>query len=176
MQRYHHPEISTESLVMPSNCGFRIWSRAELVVDSVHVMLEGSHAGLMLELLRNRGRRVASPVLWAAMLGDGLCEAADDDVGEKVQTEIRRVRYMLSTRGILMAIDETAPHDGFMLSGLHRIDSRTVKPQPPVRHKRRRAEVPPVSAQTEKPQYRPAHRDGEPQASRPRPARATRKG
>lgn len=121
------PEIDTQDLNLPSGCRFRIWSRAELEIEDKLVLLEGRHAGLMLELLRNRGRRVAASLLWAAILGEGLCDP-NRNILDIVITEINQLRYSLAARGIMMVIDDSRPDVGFMLSGLSRIETETFSP------------------------------------------------
>lgn len=144
------PEIDTHDLDLPSGCRFRIWSRAELEVGDKLVGLEGRHAGLMLELLRNRGQRVAAPLLWAAMLGEGLCDPGRS-ILDVVITEINHVRYRLAARGIMLAIDDSQPEIGFMLSGLSRIEAEVTAP--PVRRRSQGRKVhreispPPVTKQ-----------------------------
>jgi hypothetical protein len=80
-------------------------------------MLEGSHAGLMLELLRNRGKRVSAEMLRASMLGSNHKDG-EVSVEEEVGMEIRRIRYMMAARGILLSIDDSEPEEGFMLSAV----------------------------------------------------------
>lgn len=156
MNRITSPEIPTDDLNLPSDCRFRIWSRAKLEVGDRHVMLEGSHAGLMLELLRNRGRRVAAPALWASMLANGMCET-DESVHDEVAMEIRRIRYMLAANGILLSVDESDPETGFMLSDLCRIAS-----DPPVnparkRSRTRRTQRAISGPVMERPSFKPGH-------------------
>ena len=133
MNRITSPEIQTDDLSLPRDCRFRIWSRANLEVGDRHVTLEGSHAGLMLELLRNRGRRVSAPTLWASMLANGMCRT-DSSVHHEVAMEIRRIRYRLAANGILLSVDDSDPEEGFMLSDLCRISS-----DPPVKPSRRKS-------------------------------------
>jgi hypothetical protein len=129
------PEMPTEDLNLPSDCRFQIWSRAELEVSGRHVTLEGRHAGLMLELLRNQGKRVPATTLWASMLASGMCEP-NKSVHKDVAMEICRVRYRLAGQGILLSVDDSAPEEGFMLSSLCRITC-----DPPVKPGRRRSKT-----------------------------------
>lgn len=154
MNRITSHEIPTDDLKLPSDCRFRIWSRAKLEVGDRHVMLEGSHAGLMLELLRNRGRRVSASTLWASMLASGMCET-DESIHDDVAMEIRRIRYTLASRGILLSVDDTEPEKGFMLSDLCRIAHDP--PSSPARKKSRtRRTQRGVSDQvTERPSFKP---------------------
>lgn len=156
MNRTSNPEIETDGICLPRDCRFRIWSRAKLEVEDRHVTLEGSHAGLMLELLRNRGKRVSAVTLWSAMLANGMCET-DDAVHNEVAMEIRRIRYKLATNGILLSVDESDPEEGFMLSDLCRIAS-----DPPVnparkRSRTRRTQKTISGPVTERPRFKAGH-------------------
>lgn len=116
------PDIDTDEFPLPSGCRFRMWTRAELEVGDARITFEGRHAGLMRELLRNRGRRVPSSLLWAAMLIDG--QSSDGTAIEHVVlTEINHIRYALGVRGILLSIDDSEPDKGFMLSDVVQVDS-----------------------------------------------------
>ena len=138
------PEIDTEDLLLPPTTRFRIWSRAQLEVEDAHVTLEGCHAGMMLELLRNRGRRVSSADLWkAAALGGGLPEDAEN-VDDAVLLHLRQMRYMLCAKGILLSVDDSDPRNGIMMSGLCRIETRPA-PLPKKRGRSRKIQKRPTS-------------------------------
>jgi hypothetical protein len=154
------PEISTTDLALPIDCRFRIWSRAKLEVGDCQVTLEGRHAGLILELLRNRGRRVFAPTLWASMLANGMCNA-DDSVHQEVAMEIRRIRYTLAAKGILLSVDDSGPEEGFMLSDLCRIVSDLPATPARKRSRTRRSQKAISGPVTERPSFTPGHTPSE---------------
>lgn len=155
-----NPEIPTTDLTLPSDCRFRIWSRAKLEVGDRHVTLEGRHAGLMLELLRNRGKRVSAPTLWASMLANGMC-GTDDSVHEEVAMEIRRIRYTLAAKGVLMSVDDTAPEEGFMLSDLCKIACDPPANPARKRSRQRRSQKAVSGPVTERQSFTPGHSPSE---------------
>lgn len=154
MNRITSPEIPTDDLMLPSNCRFRLWSRARLEVEDRHVTLEGSHAGLMLELLRNRGRRVPAALLRASMLSSNI---GGDAVEDDICMEIRRIRYTLAANGIHITIDDSEPEEGFMLSALFPIPKDF--PDAPSRRKTRtrRTQKTISGSGTERKTFTPGH-------------------
>lgn len=146
------PEINTEDLPLPPTTRFRIWSRAQLEVEDAHVTLEGCHAGMMLELLRNRGHRVSSADLWkAATLGGGQPQDAEN-VDDAVLLHLRQMRYMLCAKGILLSVDDSDPQNGIMMSGLCRIETKPL-PSPKKRSRSRRTQKQPTSGPQERRSY-----------------------
>ena len=157
MNRITSPEEIPTDLSLPSECRFRIWSRARLEVGDRHVVLEGSHAGLMLELLRNRGRRVPASLLWASMLRNNGETDSGGAVQEEVAMEVRRVRYVLAAKGILLSVDDSEPQEGFMLSDLCRIAC-----DPPTRPHRKKSRSRKTQKGisgdvSERPSFKPGH-------------------
>lgn len=137
-------EINATDLSLPRDCQFRIWSRAELRVEDVCAVLEGSHACLMFELLSNRGQRVSCDRLWSLMLREGV-RRDTQSAAEAVMSEICRLRYTLGTKGILVSIDDTEPDKGFILSAVCKLSRN-----PPVEkrkrpHRVRRTHNPPTT-------------------------------
>ena len=116
------PDIDNDDLPLPSGCKFRMWTRAELEIGDARITFEGRHAGLMRELLRNRGKRVSSSLLWVAMLIDGEAPGITA-IEHAVLTEINQIRYTLGAKGILLAIDDSEPDKGFMLSDIMQVDN-----------------------------------------------------
>jgi DNA-binding winged helix-turn-helix (wHTH) protein len=152
----------TDEFPLPSGCRFRIWTRAELEVGDVRIAFEGRHAGLMRELLRNRGRRVASSLLWSAMLEDGESPSGIS-IEHAVQSEINQIRYALGARGILLSIDDSEPDRGFMLSDVMRIAGQSRPTLAGARkHKSRKTMTAPTpqgsSMETNRDQIQTAHR------------------
>lgn len=137
-------EMPSDDLRMPSGCQFRIWNRAELQVDDACVVMEGLHACLMLELLRNIERRVPCSTLWAIMQREGT-KLNGERIEDAVRVETRRIRYALSTKGILAAIDDSEPERGFMLSTLCRLSENPKVPARKRPHRMRRSQKGPVA-------------------------------
>lgn len=98
-------DIDLDDLRLPAGVQFNMWTRAELVVGDARISLEGRHAGLMRELLRNRGESVPVSLLWTAMLIDGD-PSPGQSIEDLVSNEIRQLRYTMSVRGILMDVDD----------------------------------------------------------------------
>jgi hypothetical protein len=110
----------------------------------------------MLELLRNRGKRVSAEMLRCSMLGSSQDDGGSS-VEEEVGMEIRRIRYMMAARGILLSVDYSEPEEGFMLSALSPICCDP--PAPPNRRKSRTRRTHKAISDhvTERPTHTPGH-------------------
>jgi hypothetical protein len=102
-------------------CRFRVWTTLELEVGSAKIVLEGQHAVLLLELLRNRNEYVPALTLWTAVFVEGP-RHQDLSIWQTVSNEISLISYALSARGIIITIDASDPAKGFRLAELRQAD------------------------------------------------------